>query len=136
MDSKLQLPKKVLVVDDDVTLSNLITSYLESFGVEKIDQLHNGLEAWETLKDDGSDYDMVCLDWKLQGLSGLAILNRLRATKRYALFPVMVVSGFVSQVDFRYLSESPVCGLVEKPVAVRTFRKRCTPSFKNIAAIM
>jgi tetratricopeptide (TPR) repeat protein len=64
-----------------------------------------------------SKYDLICLDWKLPGLSGLALFNRLRTNKSYASTPIMVISGFLQKADFKILSEYSCSALLEKPFA-------------------
>ena len=53
---------KILVVDDDKSLAELIETYLEE-GLHEVDLVHKGEDAFAHLKT--RNYDLVILDWML-----------------------------------------------------------------------
>jgi len=105
---------KALVVDDDEVARNLIANYLRKMGVVEVELLETGDAAWEAVQ--ATKYDLLVLDWKLPGMSGLALFNRIRSLKSYRTVPLLVVSGFLEQHDFRLLQEYPCTALMEKPL--------------------
>lgn len=113
------IPKSVLVVDDDQLITALTKKILIELGVEVVDCFSEGNDAWEALSQ--RSYDFICLDWKLPGLSGLALFNRLRSSATYASTPILVISGFLQRGDFKILSEFSCSSLLEKPFAKPQF---------------
>jgi two-component system response regulator TrcR len=69
-------PIRVLVVDDERALTNLVTMILRSEGWE-VDVAHDGETALSTFET--GTHDLVILDVMLPDLDGLQILERMRA---------------------------------------------------------
>ena len=83
--------KRVLVVDDDRDVTELISSRLRGAGVVT-DVAHDGIQALDRLR--AQRYDALTLDIMLPGMSGLEVLRTLRADRELAALPVVVVSVF------------------------------------------
>lgn len=79
---------KILVVDDDRTLSGMIVSWLK-FENHKIDLAGTVVDAMHFL--DQYEYDVVILDWQLPDGSGLELLNEFR--RRGGKTPVLMLTG-------------------------------------------
>jgi CheY-like chemotaxis protein/Flp pilus assembly protein TadD len=114
--------KSILVVDDDEVSRNLVSNHLKAMGDAVVDMLASGDDAWAALKT--KRYDFIILDWKLPGLSGLALFNRIRQRRGYRTTPLLVISGFLEQTDFRLLQEFPCTGLLEKPFTKGLFESK------------
>jgi CheY-like chemotaxis protein len=121
--------ESALVCDDDETARTLVLNYLKELGVKTVDSFENGELAWEALQK--KRYALLVLDWKLPGLSGLALFNRIRQKKSYRDTPVVVVSGFVDKNDFRLLQEFPFTSLMEKPFTKTLFFNRLEAVFRE-----
>lgn len=120
-NTKLTMNKlRVLIIDDDESLNNVVTSWMKGQKVKLAQGLLTGGAAWNELKR--IKYDMVVLDWKLPGaFSGLALFNRLRSDKSYRNVPVVVISGFLQQKDFSILDEFPNTHKLKKPFEQEQF---------------
>jgi signal transduction histidine kinase/DNA-binding response OmpR family regulator len=81
--------KRVLVVDDEPDITELIRAQLEPYGVETT-VVHDGERALERLN--GGGYDAVTLDLFMPGMSGFAVLRAIRADAALRGTPVVVVS--------------------------------------------
>jgi two-component system response regulator CpxR len=84
---------KILVVDDDVELCELVTEYLEDEGLA-VDSVHDGPSGVE--RSLTSDPDLVILDVMLPGLGGFAVLSRIRENSRV---PVIMLTARGEEVD-------------------------------------
>ena len=70
---------KILIVDDDVRLCDLLKDFLQDSLIES-DCLHNGEDAQALLlSPESSRYGLVLLDVKLPKSSGLEVLQAIRA---------------------------------------------------------
>jgi len=108
------IPKSIAIIDDDELMRNLVSNYAEILGIENIQSFTTAEEFWTDLEKD-TKYDMIVLDWKLPGLNGVGLFNRLRLRKEYKLIPILVISGFLNRADFALLEEFPCTTLLEKP---------------------
>ncbi len=81
--------KRVLVVDDEQAVAELIAANLELFDVESEIAL-SGEAAIERLR--GGRFDALTLDLKMSGMSGLDVLRTLRGDEELRRTPVVVVS--------------------------------------------
>src|SRR5258707_12916520 len=67
---------KVLVVDDNAHMRKLVSAILQAFGVLKIYESASGDDAWKVLRE--SSPDVVVLDWGMEGMSGLDLVQMIR----------------------------------------------------------
>ena len=70
------MPTKVIVVDDDEKLRNLVKEYLEGYGYPVL-PLPDGSSVMETIRSE--DPGVVILDLMLPGKNGLDILKEIRS---------------------------------------------------------
>ena len=102
-------PRRILVVDDDISIRQLHTSSLLCRGYE-VDAVENGAAAWDALAADS--YDLVITDNLMPKVSGVELLKKLRAA-RMAL-PVIMATGSMPQEDFaRYPWLQPAATLLK-----------------------
>jgi DNA-binding response OmpR family regulator len=78
---------RILVVEDERSLSDLVRSHLEQEGYA-VDQAFDGREALATA--DRARPDLVILDWMLPGLDGLAVCRELR---RKHVMPILMLTA-------------------------------------------
>jgi len=84
---------KVLIVEDEIKLANLLGDYLNQSGFEtRI--ICNGLEVEETVKKESPA--LVLLDLMLPGKGGMAICSDLRS---FSDIPIIMVTARVEEID-------------------------------------
>ena len=84
---------KVLIIDDDTELCELVGEYLEGEGFE-IDAVHDGLSGIERCLE--QEPELVILDVMLPGIGGFEVLSRIRAHSRV---PVIMLTARGEEVD-------------------------------------
>lgn len=84
---------RILVIDDDVDLCELIGDYLAAEGFA-LDTVHDGEEGVRQALAD--DHDLVVLDVMLPGMSGFEVLRRIRAA---SAVPVLMLTARGDDVD-------------------------------------
>ena len=87
---------RILVVDDDIALCELVRAALELEGIE-VDEAHHVVEADKILLT--STPDAVVLDIGLPGIDGLFYCARLRENPKTAKLPIIVISGSESNAE-------------------------------------
>src|SRR5258708_25889 len=82
---------RILLIDDDADLSHLLQLALEEHGhgVECLERAEGGLELVQTGR-----FDVVLLDYRMPGMSGIEFLAALRA--RGVRVPVILMTGHTS----------------------------------------
>ena len=83
--------RRVLVVDDEREIADLIAGQLAPLGV-RVEIASGGPEALEMLR--ASDYDAVTLDVLMPGMDGFDVLRTIRADPTLRPIPIVFVSVF------------------------------------------
>lgn len=106
------LPARVLVVDDEPVVCNLLGSVLAlpAFTVTTFGTAEDALGAF-----DADAYDVALVDKNLPGQSGLALLSALRA--RDAQLPVLLMTGYASMETAIEALRRGAYDYIEKPFA-------------------
>ncbi|MDJ0800488.1 MAG: response regulator transcription factor [Calothrix sp. MO_167.B12] len=81
---------RILLVEDEEDLALAIKQVLIN---EKyvVDWASDGIQAWEYLENQWTEYTVAVIDWLLPGLSGLELCQRLRANRN--LVPVLMLTA-------------------------------------------
>ncbi|NFG96241.1 response regulator transcription factor [Clostridium sporogenes] len=87
------MKEKILVVDDDITIKNLIGVYLKSEGYD-VDNASNGEEALNLIGD--YNYDLVILDIMMPKLDG--ILTCIKIREKFTM-PIIFLSAKGEELD-------------------------------------
>ena len=85
---------KILVVDDDLRLRDLLRRYLIEQGFA-VDAITDGSELERRLRDE--PFDLIVLDLMLPGLDGLTLCRNLRATNNNT--PIIMLTAKGDEVD-------------------------------------
>ena len=88
---------KVLVVDDDANLRDLLTIRLQKAGHQVL-AAESGDAALTVLQRRGAP-DVVVLDVTMPGMTGLELLPAMRAIDGLAKLPAIFLSGRVEHAD-------------------------------------
>ena len=81
---------RVLVVDDDPVIVELLTAFFELDGLEIL-RAANGLEAMEVLL--AATPDLMILDLMMPQMDGYAVLEAMDADERLARVPTIILSA-------------------------------------------
>lgn len=100
--------RRILIVDDELQIRNLVRSVLERAGYE-VTAARNGCEAIELLA--ASDYDVVLLDVMMPKLDGLEVVDELRKSAS----PILAHTYLLTAGDMSHLEDLPVRGVIAKP---------------------
>jgi DNA-binding response OmpR family regulator len=84
---------RILLADDDVELTEMLTQYLDSEGFV-VEAVHDGESA--LAKARGGEFDLMVLDVMMPGKNGFDVLRELRAS---SLLPVLMLTARDEDVD-------------------------------------
>ena len=91
--------KKVIIVEDDVDISNLIAYNLRKEGFVT-EQVFDGLNARQRIKEDV--FNIVILDIMLPGINGFEICKEIKEDLRYSRSFIVVASAKCHEQDKLY----------------------------------
>lgn len=83
---------KILIVEDDPVLSELLRDYLQRFEHEKVQVCHNGHQAFTSVSREL--YDCAFVDLKLPDIDGLQLLERVKGQD--PTLPIVMMSGYLT----------------------------------------
>jgi two-component system sensor histidine kinase and response regulator WspE len=81
--------KRILVVDDSVTVREVERNALESHGY-LVDVAVDGMDGWNAVRM--GQYDLLVTDVDMPRLDGLELVRRVRADPRYRALPIVILS--------------------------------------------
>ncbi len=87
---------RVLVVEDDESIRSLIKLTLQQFQYET-EVFEDAESAWEYLQS--SSADIGIFDLMLPGMSGLALIEKIRKDEQLHDFPVIILTAKDSEID-------------------------------------
>ena len=98
---------RILVIEDDTYAREALTLLLDYYGYDVV-AASNGTDGLALVTDAGPD--LVVTDWRMPGLSGLALCVALR--ERRDTMPIVVVTS----ADEVFSSDQPVNARLRKPI--------------------
>ena len=84
------MAEKILVVDDEWELRNLLTEFLTGDGYDVI-QASNGEEALELAEKE--EPQVILLDVKMPGIDGIEVCRRLKEEDKTRFIPIIMVTA-------------------------------------------
>jgi len=112
------VPKKILVVDDEEKIRNLLKNYLENEGFTVI-QAADGLAALELVQAEKPN--LVVLDWLLPGKNGLEVCREIR---QKSSIPVIMLTARTEEIDKLLGLEIGADDYITKPFSLRELTAR------------
>ena len=100
---------KVLIVDDEEMIRDVLKEYVEFEGYEAYEAA-DGMEAVKMCKE--SDYDVILMDIMMPRLDGFSAVKEIRKSKN---IPVIMLSARGEEYDKLFAFELGVDDYVTKP---------------------
>ncbi len=118
--------KRILLLEDDATLNDTITEYLEEEGYD-VDSVENGEEAMDKIYE--NSYDLLLLDVKVPLISGFDLLKEVRANNNTT--PAIFITSLDSIDDLSEGYESGCDDYIRKPFALKELSMRMATILKR-----
>ena len=121
---------RVLVVDDEKEIRNLVQDILRDMGIVRVHLAENGEMAWQRLSRTELDYDLVISDWLMPRMDGLELLKKMRQFGLETLFMMLTVK--VTGEAVAAAVENGVTLYVAKPFTYGDFSRKVSSLAKQI----
>jgi len=105
---------KILIIEDDHDIAELIFIHMHDIGME-VEILHNGQAGMVRCME--KDHDLIILDLKLPGMDGLEICRKLRLEKINT--PIIMLTSKSEEIDKVLGLEIGADDYITKPFSIR-----------------
>ncbi|WP_456436550.1 response regulator transcription factor [Thermovibrio ammonificans] len=112
---------RVLLVEDDDSIGELVTYYLKNKGYD-VEWVQDGLEARELLKS--RKYDIIVLDLMLPGVNGLDLCREIRLRGINKDTPIIVLTAIGDEDTKVHGLEAGADDYVTKPFSIKELLAR------------
>lgn len=102
---------KIVIVDDDAAMRNLLRVICESEGHQVVAQYADGCGLFDFVRDERPD--VVCLDYELPGKNGFELLAEMDVTANHVA--VVMISGSSEPELQGHAADLGAAGFIQKP---------------------
>ena len=112
----------VLIVDDYKTMLRIIRNLLKQIEFHNVDEATDGGEALVKLR--AGNFGLVISDWNMQPMSGLQLLQEVRADARLKSTPFIIVTAESKAENVVAAKQAGVSNYIVKPFNAETLRNK------------
>lgn len=109
--------KKILLVDDEVSLVAMIKKRLEANNYDVI-TAYDGLEAMDKVKKEKPD--LIVLDLMLPRMDGYRVCGLLKKDSQYLSIPIIMFTARAQEIDIKMGKEMGCDAYIIKPFDSKT----------------
>ena len=113
---------RVLIVDDYKTMLRIVRNLLKQIDIHDVDEASDGAEAIAKLRQDA--FGLVVSDWNMQPMSGLDLLQAVRADERLRALPFIMVTAESKADNVVAAKQAGVSNYIVKPFNAETLREK------------
>lgn len=106
---------KTLVVDDNKVASEILRDMLNSLKVQT-DCVYSGEDAIKKIVDEGAQYDLIFMDYKMDGLNGLETFEKIKESHIEKFPKTIMVSAYSHEDIVSNIKDIGLSGFISKPV--------------------
>lgn len=117
------MPPRVLIIDDDPILRELVVEVFRFTGVE-VDAAEDGAQGLAAVRRRAAD--LVLLDAAMPVLDGFATLTAIKNEPGLSHIPVLMLAAFRSETDVRRAKALGAADYVAKPFHSRELLERAS----------
>lgn len=121
------MTKKILVVDDEKDIVELIQYNLEQEGFEVI-AAYNGKEALDAMDEKP---DLIVLDVMMPGIDGYEVCTRVRDNEKYKNIPILFLTAKSSEFDEIHGLNLGADDYIPKPVSIKKLIARIKSNLRQ-----
>ena len=113
--------KKILLIEDDTEICEVIKNYFNTKGTE-VSAVNSGGEAFDIIRSDDMDYELVLLDIMLPETDGFTLCRQLRMRSD---IPVIFITARGREEDILYGYDLGCDDYIVKPFLLSVLYSKC-----------
>jgi two-component system, chemotaxis family, chemotaxis protein CheY len=121
---------RFLVVDDFSTMRRIVRNLLKELGYTQVEEAEDGADALNRLR--GADFDFVVSDWNMPNMTGLELLQAIRADASLNSLPVLMITAEARKENIIEAARAGANGYIVKPFTAATLDEKLSKIFKNL----
>lgn len=130
MENEIEKPKRILVVDDEDSIREILTYNLDREGYEVIEAI-DGEEAIEKIKNEQPD--LVLLDVMLPKKDGVTVCKEVRYILGNTTLPILMISAKGEETDKIIGLEIGADDYITKPFQIREVIARVKANLRKLS---
>jgi PAS domain S-box-containing protein len=126
--------KRVLVVDDDNIIQDVIAQMLKRLGYEQkiCEEGRTAIEAYKMAKEEGKPFDVLLLDLvNKKGMGGIETIRKISHLDPDVKGKAIAISGYSDQSDLENLTKDGFIDILEKPFKWKDLKQVLEKYFQN-----
>jgi two-component system, chemotaxis family, chemotaxis protein CheY len=116
----VDLRMNVLIVDDYKTMLRIVKNLLNQIGFTNVDEAEDGSAALQKVK--AKDYGLIISDWNMQPMTGLQLLQEVRADAKLKHIPFIMVTAESKTENVIAAKQAGVNNYIVKPFNAATLK--------------
>src|SRR4030066_1763624 len=121
---------RFLVVDDFSTMRRIMRHLLKELGFMKVQEAGDGVEALDKLR--AGTFDFVVSDWNMPNMTGIELLQAIRADARLKHLPVLMVTAEAKRENIIMAAQAGASGYVVKPFTAAKLDEKLMKIFRTM----
>ena len=115
---------RFLVVDDFSTMRRIVINLLKELGYSNIEEAEDGAVGLKKLQAEKCDF--VVTDWNMPNMTGLELLQAIRADDKLKSLPVLLVTAEAKNDNIVAAAQAGASGYIVKPFTAATLEEKLT----------
>lgn len=120
---------KILVVDDHMTMRQIMRKSLGELGFSNVTEAVDGLDALAKLEKDS--FGFIISDWNMPNMMGLDFLKAVRANDSLKGIPFLMVTAEAKKENVFEAAKAGVSQYIVKPFSVASLEEKMTSIFSK-----
>jgi DNA-binding response OmpR family regulator len=125
----MQEPKKILIIEDDQDIADLIEIHINDLGFE-LERASDGVTGLEKFRE--NQYALLILDLMLPKLDGVEVCKKIRMENKYT--PILMLTAKSEELDKVLGLELGADDYLTKPFSIRELVARIKAIFRRLEA--
>jgi two-component system chemotaxis response regulator CheY len=121
---------RFLVVDDFSTMRRIVRNLLKELGYTNVEEAEDGADALNRLR--GAPYDFVVSDWNMPNMTGIQLLQAIRADASLKSLPVLMITAEARKENIIEAAQAGANGYIVKPFTAATLDEKLAKIFKTL----
>ena len=121
---------RFLVVDDFSTIRRILRNLLNELGFMNVQEAEDGVDALAKLR--AGTFDFVVTDWNMPNMSGIELLQAIRADASLKHLPVLMVTAEAKRDNIIMAAKAGASGYVVKPFTAAKLDEKLMKIFRTM----
>jgi len=121
---------KILVVDDYASMRQVVKKTLLSLGFSNICEAAGGADAMRKIQE-GEPIGLIISDWNMPNITGLDLLNFVRASEENAKVPFLMITAEGKPENIIQAAKAGVSQYIVKPFTAEALQQKLEGVFSK-----